>query len=155
LTGTGTGPLTQEVSKSVKEEAATAGEALLATTLGITLHNRIARKNAWTMVRGTSVCRDGGGNEGKRSTSTWAPKNDNEEVFDMKNEGCRPSQGAADEVGRRKGSAISQYKKILRRVTMESRDLPTIASPPWTITRVATKSRARVRGSGSSSEAAR
>jgi hypothetical protein len=46
------------------------------------------------MVRGTSVCRDGGGNEGKRSTSTWAPRNDNEEVFDMKNEGCRPSQGA-------------------------------------------------------------
>jgi hypothetical protein len=62
--------LTQAVSKSVKEEAATAGEALLATTFGITLHSRIVRKNAWTTVRGTSVCRDGGGNEGKRSTST-------------------------------------------------------------------------------------
>lgn len=55
----GTRPLTQVVSKSI-----TAGEALLAATLGITLHNRIEWKNAWTMVRGTLVCREGGGNEG-------------------------------------------------------------------------------------------
>jgi len=112
LTGTGTEPLTQAVSKSVREEAATTGEALLAATLGITLHNRIERKNEWTMVRGTLVCREGGGNEGKKSASTWAPKNDNE-VLDMKNEGCRLSEGAAgaNEVDRRKSSATSQYKR--------------------------------------------
>ena len=75
-TGTGTRPLTQVVSK-------------------ITLHNRIEQKNAWTMVRGTSVCREGGGNEGKKSTSTWTPQNDNEEALNMKNEGCGPSKSAA------------------------------------------------------------
>ena len=84
-TGTGTRPLTQVVSKSI-----TAGEALLAATLGIILYNRIEWKNAWTMVRGTLVCREGGGNKGKKSTSTWTPKNDNEEVLNMKNEGCGP-----------------------------------------------------------------
>lgn len=75
------------------------------------------------MVRGTSVCRDGVGNEGKKSTSTWAPKNDNEEVFDMKNEGCRPSQGAAraNEVDRRKRSGISQYKRSPKDNDGESR----------------------------------
>lgn len=47
------------------------------------------------MVRGTLVCREGGGNEGKKAASTWAPKNDNEEVLHMKNESCRLSEGAA------------------------------------------------------------
>jgi hypothetical protein len=88
---------THAVNSRVYEEAAIAGEACPATTLGITLHNRIVRKNAWTMVSGTSVCRDGLGNAGKRSTSACAPKKDMEEVLEMKNAGRKPSHGATRE----------------------------------------------------------
>ena len=92
---------TQALSNKVYEEAAIAGEACPATTLGITLHNRIVRKNAWTMVSGTSVCRDALGNAGKRSTRACAPKNVMEEVLDTKNAGRRPSQGATRESDRK------------------------------------------------------
>ena len=93
--------LTQAVSNRVCEEAATAGEACPATILGITLHNRVVRNNAWTIVSGTSVCRDGLGTVGKRSTSACAPKNVKEDVLDRKNAGCRPSQGAMIEIDRK------------------------------------------------------
>jgi len=78
---------TQAVNSNVNDEAATAGEACPATTLGITLQSRIERKNAWTIVRGTSVWRDWLGKVGKRSTSTCAPKNRMEEVLERKNDG--------------------------------------------------------------------
>ena len=85
---------THAVKSKVYEEAAIAGEACPATTLGITLHNRIVRKNAWTIVSGISVCKDGLGNVGKRSTSACAPRKDMEEVLEMKNAGRKPSHGA-------------------------------------------------------------
>jgi len=77
----------QEVNSSVNDEAATAGEACPATTLGITLQSRIERKNAWTIVSGISVWRDRLGKVGKRSTSTCVPKNRVEEVLETKNDG--------------------------------------------------------------------
>jgi hypothetical protein len=55
------------------------------------------------MVSGTSVWRDGLGKVGKRSTSACAPTNVKEDVFDTKNDGCRPSQGATGT--RSKGTA--------------------------------------------------
>ena len=145
--------LTQADSNKVCEEAATSGEACPATILGITLHNRVVRKSAWTMVSGTSVCRDGLGNVGKRSTSACAPKNVKEDVLDTKNAGCRPSQGAT----------VERDQKTSRQNTLVhpsegdggNRDAPTIASPPCTITSVATKSRTRLRGGRASSAATR
>ena len=92
---------THAVNSRVYEEVPMAGEACSATTLGITLHNKIVRKNAWTMVSGTSVCRDGLGNAGKRSTSACAPRKDMEEVLEMKNAGRKPSHGAAIERNRK------------------------------------------------------
>lgn len=92
---------THAVNSRVYEEVPMAGEACSATTLGITLHNKIVRKNAWTMVSGTSVCRDGLGNVGKRSTSACAPKKDKEEVLEMKNAGRKPSHGATKERNRK------------------------------------------------------
>jgi hypothetical protein len=53
------------------------------------------------MVSGTSVCRDGLGNVGKRSTSACAPKKDMEEVLEVKNAGRKPSHGATRERDRR------------------------------------------------------
>jgi hypothetical protein len=89
---------THAVNSRVYEEAAIAGEACAATTLGITLHNRIVRKNAWTMVSGTSVYRDGLGKVGKRSASACAPTKHMEEVLEMKNAGRKPSHGARENV---------------------------------------------------------
>jgi len=103
---------THAVSSRVYEEAAIAGEACPATTLGITSHNKIVRKNAWTMVNGTSVCRDGLGNVGKRSMSAWAPRKDMEEVLEMKNAGRKPSQGATIERDRK---STRNKRELVRR----------------------------------------
>ena len=119
---------THAVNSRVYEEAATAGEACPATTLGITLHNRIVRKNAWTMVSGTSVCRDGLGNVGKRSTSAWAPTKDMEEVLEMKNAGRKPSHGATrkrDQKSTRNKHELVRHYSVIIRI-----DAPTMASPP-------------------------
>ena len=119
---------THAVNSRVYEEAATAGEACPATTLGIILHNRIVRKNAWTMVSGTSVCRDGLGNVGKRSTSAWAPTKEMEEVLEMKNAGRKPSHGATRE---RNPKSTRNKHELARHYSVTIRiDIPTMASPP-------------------------
>lgn len=153
--------LTQAVSNSVCEEPATTGETCPATILGITLHNRVTRKKAWTMVSGTSVWRDGLGNVGKRSMSACAPTNVKEDVFDTKNDGCRPSQGATRT--RSKGTrGRTRVRRVQQVISTNipggsdgNRDTPTIASPPCTITRVVTMSRTRLRGCRASSAATR
>jgi hypothetical protein len=120
--------LTHAVNSRVYEEADIAGEACPATTLGITLHNRIVRKNAWTMVSGTSVCRDGLGNAGKRSMIACAPKKDMEEVLEMKNAGRKPSHGATK--GRDRKSTRNKHELVRQELDNTHCDSPTMASPP-------------------------
>lgn len=108
------------VSSRVYGDVATAGEACPATTLGTTLHNNIVRWSAWSMVRGSSVRTERLGIVGNKSTNACALENIAGEVPETRNEGCKPSHGAE------------------------------MASPPWTITSVATKSRTRLRDSVSS-----
>ena|SRR6267154_131501 len=118
---------THAVNSRVYEEAAIAGEACPATTLGITLHNRIVRKNAWTIVSGTSVYRDGLGNVGRRSTSACAPTKDMEEVLEMKNAGRKPSHGAT-----RRENVIERSPTVSSTGEHDNthHDAPTMASPP-------------------------
>jgi hypothetical protein len=120
------------------------GEACPATTLGITLHNRIIRKSAWVMVRGISVNRDGLGTIGNRSTITCAPRFSIGPVPNRKNEGRRPSHGATQDQAKEKEGQISEDGG------KSNRNAPAMASPPWAITSVPRKSRARLRGSGGS-----
>jgi hypothetical protein len=88
---------TKAVSSRLYGDVATAGEACPATALGITLHNNIVRWNAWRMVRGSSVFMDCLGTVGNKSTSACPLKNIVGIVPETRNEGCRPSHGAATE----------------------------------------------------------
>jgi hypothetical protein len=88
---------TKAVSSRLYGDVAMAGEACPATALGITLHNNIVRWNAWSMVRGSSVFMDTLGTVGNKSTSACALKNIVGIVPETRNEGCRPSHGAATE----------------------------------------------------------
>lgn len=88
---------TKAVSSRLYGDVAIAGEACPATALGITLHNNIVRWNAWSTVRGSSVFMDSLGTVGNKSISACAPKNIVGVVPETRNEGCRPSHGAAAE----------------------------------------------------------
>ena len=85
------------------------------------------------MVNGTSVCRDGLGSVGKRSTSACAPRNVNEDVLDTKNPGRRPSQGATREQDQTTPAADTGSTARLINLSEGdegNRDAPTMASPP-------------------------
>ena len=127
---------TKAVSSRLYGDVATADEACPATALGITLHSNIVRWRAWSMVRGSSVFIDRLGIVGNKLTSESALKNIAEVEPETRNEGCRPSHGATTEHDENEVAHAPQC------------DAPAMASPPWTITSVATISRTRLRCSG-------